>query len=246
MVKLKIYGIIYKIENLVNGKVYIGQTTKGFDKRYRGHGIEGVYKYHKSKFESNDNYNKHLYNAIEKYGFENFKVYEQFDIAFSKIELDIKEKVYITLYNSTNKEYGYNNKEGGANGKHTEETKRKISQAQLQEKNHMYGKVGKENHASKPIIDLVDDIVYDSANIAAKELGLSASHICSVARGERGSCGGHVFRYLDKNNNIIQPKNIAFIKYKNLIERIPEQYKKYISPIPCQAEQSEGVTTIQK
>ena len=139
---MKIYGIIYKIENLVNGKVYIGQTTKGFDKRYRGHGIEGVYKYHKSKFESNDNYNKHLYNAIEKYGFENFKVYEQFDIAFSKIELDIKEKVYIILYNSTNKEYGYNNKEGGANGKHTEETKRKISLMQMGENNHWYGTHG--------------------------------------------------------------------------------------------------------
>ena len=139
---MEIYGVIYKIENLVNGKVYIGQTTKGFDKRYRGHSIEGVYKYHKSKFESNDNYNKHLYNAIEKYGFENFKVYEQFDIAFSKIELDIKEKVYITLYNSTNKEYGYNNKEGGANGKHTEETKRKISLMQMGENNYWYGTHG--------------------------------------------------------------------------------------------------------
>ena len=40
---MKIYGIIYKIENLVNGKVYIGQTTRKFNERYYGHGIEAVY-----------------------------------------------------------------------------------------------------------------------------------------------------------------------------------------------------------
>ncbi len=29
-----IYGVIYKITNLVNGKIYIGQTIQGFKKRY--------------------------------------------------------------------------------------------------------------------------------------------------------------------------------------------------------------------
>ena len=28
---LKIYGIIYKIQNKINNKVYIGQTISGFD-----------------------------------------------------------------------------------------------------------------------------------------------------------------------------------------------------------------------
>ena len=46
---LEVYGIIYKIENLVNGKVYIGQTIQGFDKRYSENGInsvEKVYNHH--------------------------------------------------------------------------------------------------------------------------------------------------------------------------------------------------------
>ena len=30
-------NLIYKIENKVNGKVYIGQTTQGFNKRISGH-----------------------------------------------------------------------------------------------------------------------------------------------------------------------------------------------------------------
>ena len=140
---MKIYGIIYKIENLVNGKVYIGQTTRKFNERYYGHGIEGVYKYYQFRKEDNSGYNDHLYKAINKYGFNNFKVIEQFDVAFSKTELDIKERTYIKLYNSTNRKYGYNYKDGGSYGKHSKESKIKMSIANkgrfAGNKNPMYG-----------------------------------------------------------------------------------------------------------
>lgn len=41
---LEVYGIIYKITNKVNNRVYIGQTTKDFNKRYnrKGIGVERV------------------------------------------------------------------------------------------------------------------------------------------------------------------------------------------------------------
>ena len=112
---LEVYGVIYKITNLVNGKIYIGQTINGFNGRYEAYGkkIERVYNYHKSLKTNNRNYNRHLFDAIKKYGFENFKVIEIFDYAFSKSELDIKEKAYIRLYNSTNEDYGYNKSIGG-------------------------------------------------------------------------------------------------------------------------------------
>ena len=114
---LEVYGIIYKITNLVNGKVYIGQTIKknGFKDRYpySGEGVERVYKLHKYRKENGDDYNNHLLKSIEKYGFDKFKVIETFDYAFSKKELDIKEQLYISLYNSNNDLYGYNRTIGG-------------------------------------------------------------------------------------------------------------------------------------
>lgn len=109
------YGIIYKITNKVNGKVYIGQTTSsnGFNGRYPfgSSGINRVFKYHEYNKKHNFSYNPHLYSAILKYGEDNFEVSEIFDIAFSKQELDIKEKIYIKYFNCIKD--GYNRLEGG-------------------------------------------------------------------------------------------------------------------------------------
>ena len=128
---IEVYGIIYKITNLINGKVYIGQTVQKFNRRYR-HGIISTH-------------NKHLKRAIEKYGIENFEVIENFDIAFSKEELNIKEIVYIDLFKSTNPLFGYNLKSGGDNGIPNEETRKKMCENNKGEKNPMYGKC-KELH----------------------------------------------------------------------------------------------------
>ena len=109
------YGIIYKITNKVNGKIYIGQTKRGFKVRYcqRGEGIERVYKSNLKLKEDGKRYCTHLFRAIEKYGFEAFEIIEILDVAFSKQELDIKEKHYISLFNSSDYEYGYNILKGG-------------------------------------------------------------------------------------------------------------------------------------
>ena len=85
------YGIIYKIENLVNHKIYIGQTTRGFKYRYwcKGNGIERVYNYYIKQKSYNYGYNDHLLRSIKKYGFDNFKVDEVFDIAYSEQTLNM-------------------------------------------------------------------------------------------------------------------------------------------------------------
>jgi len=115
---LEVYGIIYKITNKVNGKVYIGQTTQtgGFRARYYGSIINTT--------------NGHLKASINKYGVENFNISEVYDIAFSKEELDIKETIYIQLYRSYEPQYGYNKELGGASGLPTIEVRKKMSKAQ--------------------------------------------------------------------------------------------------------------------
>ena len=146
------YGIIYKIINKINGKVYIGQTTKerGFKGRYEcsGEGIERVYNYHKSREEHNRSYNKHLLRSIENHGFEAFEVIEEFDVAYSKEELDKLEIKYIKEFNCLNPN-GYNNDEGGNKGKFCKESKRLLSEKKSGENNPFYGKKHSEETRKK-------------------------------------------------------------------------------------------------
>ena len=111
---LEVYGIIYGIENKINGKWYIGQTTQyyGFKNRYGGSDIEAVYKYHKyGKKKGKNRFNQHLFHSIEKYGFEAFVIHPVIDYAFSKEELDMREKSWILIKDSFYN--GYNRNEGG-------------------------------------------------------------------------------------------------------------------------------------
>ena len=92
---------IYKITNKINGKVYIGQS-KNITTRWEAH------KNHargslKQSF---------ITNAMRKYGVENFvkEVLEKCKIE----DLDERERYWIKYYDSTNREKGYNQSEGGA------------------------------------------------------------------------------------------------------------------------------------
>lgn len=97
-------GIIYKITNKVNGKIYIGQTVKSEPQRWQQH-----------LWYSNNNKDNqdcpYLCNAIRKYGKENFlrEILEEIPNEL----LDKREIYWITFYNSTNPDIGYNLNLGG-------------------------------------------------------------------------------------------------------------------------------------
>lgn len=93
--------LIYKITNKVNGKVYIGQTTKTLEHRKEGH-LQAA----------RNGLNRHLYNAIRKYGEDNF-VFEKICTASSRSELNYLEAKYILEYDSVRN--GYNMGYGGDN-----------------------------------------------------------------------------------------------------------------------------------
>lgn len=111
------YGIIYLIKNNVDGKVYVGVTTKknGFKGRYncKGKGIERVYNFHKNLKSHQKLYNEHLYNSILKYGFDAWDINETLEICYTKEELMARERYWIKFYDSNNPQYGYNNTSGG-------------------------------------------------------------------------------------------------------------------------------------
>ena len=96
------YGIIYKITNLINNKIYIGQTIHTLVYRMSQHKKTAKYNLKKG----------HLYESINKYSWENF-CFEEIDSANNINELDEKEKYWVKYYNSANRLYGYNKSVGG-------------------------------------------------------------------------------------------------------------------------------------
>lgn len=107
-------GIIYKITNITNNKIYIGQTLshRKNHNRFRPFGHIGRFNDHISEALCNTKKNqcRYLNQSIRKYGKDTFIVekIEECDVNI----LDEKEKYYINLYNSLYPN-GYNLTIGG-------------------------------------------------------------------------------------------------------------------------------------
>lgn len=106
--------IIYKITNSINSKVYVGQTWQTLSERWNsGHGYVACI---------------HLNKAIKKYGTDKFQ-HILLTVCSTQEAADYWEDYFIKHYDSTNRNFGFNIKNGGSHGKHTEESKNKISEA---------------------------------------------------------------------------------------------------------------------
>lgn len=92
-------GSIYKITNNINSKVYIGKTEGDTSTRWQQH-----------IYNMNNNVPYYLYNAMRKYGIENF-TFEVLETDILHQDIDNKEQYYIQQYNSFNN--GYNMTIGG-------------------------------------------------------------------------------------------------------------------------------------
>lgn len=121
-------GIIYKATNIINGKMYIGQTIKGLSVRKNIHLNTAKRK----------NCMSYFHRSIIKYGPENFD-WNIICNCTSRTELNKMEIWYINEFN-TFKPNGYNLTLGGggiSGWKHTEKTKEKQSIAKIGDKNPM-------------------------------------------------------------------------------------------------------------
>jgi len=121
------YCEIYKITNISNGKLYIGQAVSHIlnHKRYRPYGHEGRFRCHISEaFSQKKNQSHYLNNAIRKYGVEDFVVelIECCEIS----DANDKEIHYIKTFNTLFPN-GYNLKNGGSVFTHSDESKKRVS-----------------------------------------------------------------------------------------------------------------------
>lgn len=122
------YGYIYKVLNTINGKVYIGKTGKTIEERWSKHlGNAGELKRTREANPHEKKEGSHLNNAINKYG-PNAFIVNQVDVAYSKEELNEKERYWVKEYDSMNPDKGYNMTEGGEGGKQSPEVIEKMTE----------------------------------------------------------------------------------------------------------------------
>lgn len=125
---------IYFIVNKINNKIYVGQTCQQPHNRWSDHQYE---------LNKNNHRNIHLQRAWNLYGPLSFS-FVTYDKTLTHAEANnIEEKLKI-LYCQRN--LCYNIRDGGSNGRHAEETKRKMSIAAIGNKrflNHQHSETTK-------------------------------------------------------------------------------------------------------
>lgn len=183
---------VYKLTNKINGKIYIGKTTKTIEARWKRH----VYK---ATTETKGRLNTRLSCAIRKYGPKNF-TFTEIDRATTEEELSMKEKYWIKKEDCCNPSIGYNltdDSVGGNTYKYkTEEElskiKEKLSACMLGEKNHRSKKVRMYNKETG------EESVYGSLRELVRTTKLFKSHksISSIIRENNGVKGNLVFSYV--------------------------------------------------
>lgn len=190
---------IYKITNLINKKVYIGQSTN-LRKRISGH---------KAKAEAGSRLL--MYVDMRKYGYVNFHI-EEIDTAENHTEGDKKERYYIKEYNSTNPEYGYNSKKGTSRIKPFSSMIEHMKAAQKGFGGGSKGKMRGEAHRARKIKCLENGKIYDCIMDCAEDLfGKDYTKtdrvkisMCAKPESNRFTHKGYSFRYIDKNGEIIE------------------------------------------
>ena len=146
---------IYRITNSQNNKVYIGQTTRPVEQRFKRHINDAM----------NNVLDTHFARAIRQYGPTNFS-YLIIDTASTQDELNQKEQYWIGYYNSVKD--GYNETDaiekcgGNTYQSKTEEEmeviKEKIRKTKIGAKNPMAKKIKRTNIQTNEV-DIFDTII---------------------------------------------------------------------------------------
>ena len=204
---------IYKIENMVNGKVYIGKTLSTPEQRWREHLKDS---------QKTDYSNRPLYKAFKKYGVENFKLSTIENCEESQV--NEREIYWIQHYGSFKN--GYNATIGGDGKRYCDydlifalfqegKNVKEISQitnydiATCRTALDNYGitrqdRRARANESINRVVVQLDKIteeavgVFSSITEAYNSLGKQHSgHIAEVCNGKRKTAYGYKWKYKD-------------------------------------------------
>lgn len=167
--------IVYMHENRVNGKKYIGITSGNPYKRWANG--TGYYR------------NKHFSDAIRKYGWDAFD-HKILYTGLTKQEACEMEQTLIAKYDTQNRDVGYNITNGGEHFKHTEESKRLMSERRkgLGRKKRTAEQIENMKAAHKggadkrPVRCVDTGDVYMCINDASRATGINKKGISSCCR----------------------------------------------------------------
>lgn len=111
---------VYKIENLINGKIYIGKSINVGRRWYE----------HKRELNEGNHINKHLQSSWNKYGEDCFR-FELLEDGLTEFQALEREEYYIRYYETTNTLFGYNMTNGGQSGVLSKESREKLSRQRM-------------------------------------------------------------------------------------------------------------------
>lgn len=180
---------VYRLENVVTKKNYIGMTSLEPKRRW------------------NVGYHGKMGDAIQQFPFDLcWKKHIEFQTADKKTALELESEL-MKWYDSV--ENGYNMSDYGSRhfNHHSEETKRKMSEARSGENNPFYGKHHteetkkkiRESNPSKSVLQFSKDgefiSEYQSTREAERQTDISNSSICRCCKGKQKSAGGFIWKY---------------------------------------------------
>lgn len=179
-----------------SNKRYVGITRQDVNRRWRNgeRYREGYFK-----------------NAVKKYGWDNIQ-HKILHTGLDEQTAKEIEKQLIAEYKTMDRNFGYNRTIGGegVNGLvHTEESKQKMREAHLGEKNHIYGKhVSEEtkkkiskSQKRKPVAQMNKDTgeiiaIYESLSEAMRKTGAQITNISNCCKGKNRTAGNYIWKFI--------------------------------------------------
>lgn len=178
---------IYSFTNNINNKKYIGSTINDPKIRYKQHlyHVENINDYR---------YNYPLYQAIRKYGIENFTFNVELEIDCSELEIRKIEQEYI-LKNNSLIPNGYNL---------TLNTEHPFNDSYCYKK---MSETKRENAKQVVALTLNNEIIgiYRSIVDCSESLNIDEKKIGACCRGERLTTNNKKFYWINENNEYIIP-----------------------------------------